>query len=136
MFAVKPSLTSEQARALASKRRNPGGRGAYRRILTIQSLLMKDIENPKTSAAIRAKCAVALERLEERLRILKGIPLPGMLRPDGDWRTPKKRKPTPVVPLPDVAPKTHVEKSQSGVSLGDRPSPPPPTGGGQNEGVA
>jgi len=109
MFAVKQTLTSEQARALANKRRNPGGRGAYRRILAIQDLLMKDIQNPKTSAAIRAKCAVALERLEERLRILKGIPLPGMLRPDGDWRTPKKRKVAPMVTLPDVAPKTSKE---------------------------
>jgi len=123
MFAVKPSLTSEQARALASKRRNPGGRGAYRRILTIQALLMKDIENPKTSAAIRAKCAVALEKLEERLRILKGIPLPGMLRPDGDWRTPKKRKAPAVVPLPDVAPKHHENTSKESLL--------PPEGGGE-----
>jgi hypothetical protein len=95
------ALTTEQARALAAQRTQKGPRNARKMIADVQRLLLKDIQNPKTSAATRAKCAVALDRLEERLRILNGKPLPGMLRPDGDWRTPKKRKVAPVVPLPE-----------------------------------
>ena len=117
------TLTSDQAKVMAQQRRNPGGRNPRKMIADVQRLLLKDIQNPKTSAATRAKCAVALDRLEERLRILNGKPLPGMLRPDGDWRTPKKRKAPAVVPLPDVAPKHHENTSKESLL--------PPEGGGE-----
>jgi len=112
------TLSTDAARALAALRKTKGQRNPRRMIIEVQQLLLKDIRKPNLSAATRAKCAVALERLEERLRILNGTPLPGMLRPDGDWRTPKKRKPTPVVALPDVAPKPSKESLS------------PPEGGG------
>jgi len=99
------TLLPETARAMAALRTTKGPRNPRRMIIEVQQLLLKDIRKPNLSAATRAKCAVALERLEERLRILNGTPLPGMLRPDGDWRTPKKRKVAPIVALPEVAPK-------------------------------
>jgi hypothetical protein len=70
-------------------------------ILEVQELLLKDIRNAQTCPADRAKSAAVLEKLEDRLRILKGTPLPGQKRPD--WQPKSKRKPSPaVLPLPDV----------------------------------
>jgi hypothetical protein len=132
-----PLLLPNVAKAMQAKRKQFGPRNPRGEIIEMQRLLLQDIRNSKTRPHIRAQCVRAYDILEERLRILNGKPLPGMLRPDGDWRTPKKRKAPAVVPLPDVAPKiapvvtdSSVEKSQSGVSLSDRPSPHPPPGRG------
>jgi hypothetical protein len=132
-------LLPNVAKAMQAKRKQFGPRNPRGEIIEMQRLLLQDIRNCKTRPHIRAQCVRAYDILEERLRILNGKPLPGMLRPDGDWRTPKKRKAPAVVPLPDVAPKVAPivpeNTSKESLSPPDRPHPPHP-GGGQNEGVA
>jgi hypothetical protein len=104
-FPQMPALSSEQAKAMQAKRIRRGPRNARKEILELQSLLLRDIRKDKLSPAIRAKCVIAFDKLEDRLRILAGKPLPGQLRPDG-WNPfvkPRKPKPSPaVLPLPDV----------------------------------
>lgn len=88
-----PSLTHDQAVALQAKRQRHGARNPRKSIIAIQRLLMKDIENVKTSADVRAKCALAYEKLEDRLRILNNKPLPTK------GTTPKAKVPRGPAPL-------------------------------------
>ena len=96
-------ITKETARSMASLRRSFGPRNPRKMMIEVQELLLRDIRNNKTCPADRAKCAAVLEKIEDRLRILRGTPLPGQKRPD--WPTPKdKRKPATMLPLPSVDP--------------------------------
>lgn len=115
-FAQKlplPPLTSDQARALAKQRRHPGGRNARAMFAEAQELLLKDIRNKKTTPAIRAKCVIALDKCEERLRILNGKPLPGQLRPDLPPAKDRKRKGPSLLPLPEVPNRTAMDQTVS-----------------------
>lgn len=88
---------------MAKRRLRCGARNPRKMILEVQELLLKDIKDTKTCPADRAKSAAVLEKLEDRLRILKGTPLPGQKRPD--WQPKEKRKrPASVLPLPTVDP--------------------------------
>lgn len=99
-------MTTEQARALASLRRNPGNKSRKTEIRDIQRLLLEDIKKKSTEPHIRAQCARAYDVLEERLRILSGKPLPGMLRPDiaqeREAKRAGRRKAPSLLPLPEV----------------------------------
>jgi hypothetical protein len=86
-------------------RRNPGNKSRKTEIRDIQRLLVDDIKKKSTLPHIRAQCARAYDVLEERLRILSGKPLPGMLRPDlALEREAKKgkRKAPALLPMPEV----------------------------------
>lgn len=96
-----PSLTSDQARALAKLRKHPGGRNARAMLAEAQLLLMNDIRRKKISPAIRAKCVIALCKAEDMLRILSGKPLPGQYRPDLQGKQ-SKRKVAALLPMPEV----------------------------------
>jgi hypothetical protein len=103
-----PRITSETARAIASLRRSFGPRNPRKMMIEVQELLLRDIRNEKTCPADRAKCAAVLEKLEDRLRILRGRPLPGQMRPD--WPVKEKRKkPAALLPLPSVDPLAEAE---------------------------
>jgi hypothetical protein len=66
-------------------------------IIGIQRLLMNDIENKKTNAADRARCAIAYDKLEDRLRVLNNKPLPTK------GTEPKRRAKGPApLPLPEA----------------------------------
>lgn len=101
-------LTTEQARALAAMRRTKGKRNPRKTIIEVQSLLLNDIRNKRTSPAVRAKCAIAFDKLEDRLRVLAGKPMPGQLRPDlrlerQQYQRGSRSKPA-VLPMPEVDP--------------------------------
>lgn len=95
-----PTLLPEVARAMNAKRIRKGPRNARSLIIELQDHLLKDIRNKKTSAAVRAKCVIAYDKLEDRLRVLAGKPLPGHLQPG---LKPKARKGPAALPLPEVA---------------------------------
>ena len=99
-------------------------------IIRMQATLLADTLNPKTSPADRAKCAQAWERLEERLRIIRGKPLPGMLRPDvpDKHRLTKRKSPAPMLALPELAPED--SRSSDAQKNPVRESPLPSEGGG------
>jgi hypothetical protein len=95
-------LSSAEAKAIAAKRTNFGRRNPRAYFIKAQQLLLKDVENPKTSPAIRSKCVIAMCKAEDMIRILSGKPLPGQLRPD---LVPKKQRKGPaVLPMPEVPP--------------------------------
>ena len=50
----------------------------------LQELLMADAKNPETKPAVRAVLARSWCLVTESIRILRGIPAPGQLRPDLD----------------------------------------------------
>ena len=52
--------------------------------LELQRILMDRCRNPKLKSSVLAACCRAWCDLEERKRILRGVPLPGMLRPTDD----------------------------------------------------
>lgn len=98
-------LSSEQAKAMAAKRRTFGRRNPRKTILELQELLLKDMRKPKLSPAIRAKCAIAFDKLEDRLRVLANKPMPGQLRPDlrlEREQNQRRRSKPAVLPLPEV----------------------------------
>ena len=80
-YTLKPSIKPRPLPPIP-KPGKASGRNARAEALKIQRLLMKDMENAETTPTQRAVCARAWEQLEERLRILRGKPLPGQLRPD------------------------------------------------------
>lgn len=69
-------LSSDDAKAMSALRKTHGPRNPRKTIIGIQRLILKDIENPKTSADVRARCVLAYDKLEDRLRILNNKPLP------------------------------------------------------------
>lgn len=80
-------------------RRRPGGlRNSKSDVLAMQSILYARIIDPKCSDQDKARLALAWERLEERLRILRGKPLPGVLSPGAVNK--KVRKSPFIVPIP------------------------------------
>ena len=108
-------LLPSEAKAMNAARIRKGPRNARAMFVEVQQLLLKDIRDPKTTPANRAKCAQALEKLEERLRILNGKPLPGQLRPDLDQKK-SKRRPA-ILSMPEVAPEpSNVPKTSEGIS--------------------
>ncbi len=87
--------------AVASKFGKPAKRS---QILAMQRELFAQVLSPKVDPARKAQCATAYERLEERLRILKGDPLPGSLRPAGANSKRKVSATAPIVyPTPGEA---------------------------------
>jgi len=70
---------------------------AYRQLFELQDILFKQTLDPNTEAKDKAACARAWETLENRKRILRGRPLPGVLRPHEG----KRSKPM-VLPVPDA----------------------------------
>ena len=119
-----PALTSERAREIAALRKTKGQRNPRKTIIEVQSLLLKDIRNQKTSPAIRAKCVIAYDKLEDRLRILAGKPLPGQFRPDGSGLPHLERKRAraagkgpSVLPLPSVDP-DQIDQSKESLLTG------------------
>ncbi len=52
--------------------------------IAIKQLLMKDMADPKTTPVARAALARAWSTVQESIRVMRGIPLPGQLRPDLD----------------------------------------------------
>lgn len=81
---------------------------AHQTAVAVQQLLLADIQNPKTTPTVRAVLVRAWDILEERKRILRGIPSPGQLRPDLDpvqlARAVKRhRKRQPILELRDAA---------------------------------
>ena len=76
------TLSPTFAQVMARSRRRFGRQTAKTQLLDMQAVLLADVLNPRTKPTDRAQCARAYDVLEERLRILKGKPLPGQLRPD------------------------------------------------------
>jgi hypothetical protein len=100
-------FTSANAAAFAALRKTKGKRSAKQEILDIQRLLLIDIRATTTLPKDRAQCARAFDVLQERLRIMSGIPLPGQKRPDLELeRAQGKRahKRADVLPMPTVDP--------------------------------
>jgi hypothetical protein len=56
----------------------------YGQAVEMQRRALADLKNPKTKPSVRAALMRAWDVLEDRKRILRGIPLPGQLRPDLD----------------------------------------------------
>ncbi len=65
-------------------------------ILAMQRELLNQVMSPTVDPARKAQCATAYERLEERLRILKGDPLPGSLRPESKRKAKQAAAVTPI----------------------------------------
>jgi hypothetical protein len=128
MSPLQPSAVSLQMAELAARRVRPGKRDARSRVIDIQDLLLADIRNPETPAAIRAQCARAYDVLEDRLRVLSGKPLPGQMRPDLDkelaLRRQAKIRPAWLTESKAVS----VSKPKESLLLPD-PSPPSPPPG-------
>lgn len=62
----------------------PGRRGAYSQAVALQDAIFQKAQNPKETAVGLSSLARAWSELEDRKRILRGVPLPGQLRPDLD----------------------------------------------------
>ena len=50
--------------------------------IAIQHVLKKDIADPKTTPLARAALARAWATVQDSIRVMRGIPLPGQFRPD------------------------------------------------------
>lgn len=50
--------------------------------IAIQHVLKTDIANPKTTPLARAALARAWATVQDSIRVMRGIPLPGQFRPD------------------------------------------------------
>ena len=87
-------LTMPAGLAIKATRNRASVSKALSNLLTIQRHLQRDIENPATEPHHRASCARAWTDCEERIRILRGKPLPGAYKP---LPLDKKRKPDAVV---------------------------------------
>jgi hypothetical protein len=59
----------------------PGRRDSLHTLMNMQKALADAVLDPKSEPHQKACCASAWERLEDRKRILRGRPLPGVLKP-------------------------------------------------------
>lgn len=66
----------------------------YHKAVALQRAMASIALDGTVNAGLRAKAALAWERLEERKRILKGKPLPGSMRPE-----PAKKPKAPAMPI-------------------------------------
>jgi hypothetical protein len=115
------TLTSTQAQAMARSRRRFGRQTAKTQLLDMQAVLLRCVLDPDTKPSDAAQCARAFDVLEERIRILRGKPLPGQLRPD---LVPKPQRRLPTFTALDV-----IDVKES--LLPEPPVPAPPPGGGR-----
>ena len=76
------TLSSDQARAMATKRKGNNRPKPRSQIIRMQASLLLSATDATVPPHIRAACARAWDVLEERLRIMSGKPLPGQLRPE------------------------------------------------------
>ena len=76
------TLSSDQARAMATKRKGNNRPKPRSQIIRMQAHLLANATNKDVPPHIQAACARAWDVLEERLRIMSGKPLPGQLRPE------------------------------------------------------
>ena len=81
----------------------------YYRLLELQRVLETAIKSPKCPVNQLSRLTLAWEVLEERKRILRGRPLPGVLKPElrklkpkdfTHLMIPEPDEPTPIVPPP------------------------------------
>jgi len=121
-------LSPVKAQAMARTRRRFGRQTAKTQLLDMQAVLLAAVLDPRTKPTDAAQCARAFDVLEERLRILKGKPLPGQLRPD---LVPKPtRRLMPSFRSSDVidAVNTTSKEKESLPALGPVPAPDPREG--------
>jgi hypothetical protein len=78
---ARPAIRPTRNRASVHK--------ALSNLLDIQRQLLTSINDPETPAQAKASCARAWTDCEERIRILRGKPLPGALKPVA--KQPKQR---------------------------------------------
>lgn len=65
---------------------NPHNPLAYTQIVEMQYELRECVKSADTSPSDKARCVAAWDTLEERKRILRGRPLPGVLKPEVNKR--------------------------------------------------
>lgn len=74
---IKPRMVADPYKP----RFKAGNRKAITHLLIIQQQLLRDIQNQETPSQAKASCARAWTDCEERIRILRGKPLPGAYKP-------------------------------------------------------
>ena len=78
----------------------------------ILGILYDTVKDRKTRAPHKAACARAWDSVAERIRILRGQPMPGVLRPEGSGKSRKSRGKGAEV-VPKEAAKTEVKPTPS-----------------------
>jgi hypothetical protein len=86
MVATIPNLISDASKTTRQCNRGnlPGRRGSYAQAVWLQDQIIARVENDDVPPMAFASLARAWVELEDRKRILRGVPLPGQLRPDLD----------------------------------------------------
>ena len=106
MIAELPKAPPQFTRPTLQLNRSnaPGRRSIYSQVIDLQELAAKLANCKETKASDVAALIRAWDVLEERKRILRGVPLPGQLRPDLDpvqlARTVKRMKQRRVIDVP------------------------------------
>lgn len=83
-FYMTRGQTLLKAYSIGAGRGNPRKPTALAQALAIQHSLFEDIASPKTSPSVRASLARSWSIVQESVRVIRGIPSPGQLRPDLD----------------------------------------------------
>ena len=123
---IVPVITTANARDIVRLRRRSGRQTSKTQLLDMQARLLRDVLDPATKPTDAAMCARAFDVLEERLRILKGKPLPGQLRPDLRLEQKPKRIP-PTFSSLEAIDVTETPKESLSL-LPEGPGTPPPGG--------
>jgi hypothetical protein len=55
-------------------------------LIAMQRVLKARVDDPETEPKDQASCARAWRDLQEQIRVLRGQPLPGMLRPESNGK--------------------------------------------------
>jgi hypothetical protein len=80
-----PALNDQPIATRELNRGNqPGRRSPYSQAVDLQDRILEKAHKPDTTPLALSALARAWSELEDRKRILRGIPLPGQLRPDLD----------------------------------------------------
>lgn len=99
------NITPEFAKVRNQRAERTRTRSHVRNLLDLQDMLLSDARRDDISTRERAYTALAWERLEERLRILRNRPLPGNLRPASEPRKRTRRIAVDIArPEPEMPP--------------------------------
>lgn len=82
MPRITAETSEENRRKAAPVKARTQSKSQLNQALELQELLLRDAKSPKTPANVRAQIARSWSALQDQVRILKGKPLPGSLRPE------------------------------------------------------
>lgn len=113
---------------------HPRRASSYLQLIALQQLCFKQAGKRKNTARDLYYLCSAWDRLEERRRILRGIPLPGSCSPGSLDRVKRANPIQPMLTIAEESADEPAPQNHEGISFGTGTPPTDATGEGPGEG--